>query len=475
MTLKWAYFSLPSFGYFCGPMNAPESPSHFKKIVGRSVLSRCLHVFLALLLQASVGDAQVVCTLTLEDAVVIALDKNLGIQMARNSTKVAQNRATAGNAGLLPTIGINSGAQWQQSVSQLEFAAPGVPPIDTSGQASALNAALTFNYVLFDGLGSIRNFRKLKLRGSISEVEERMTIENTLMAVASAYFEALMAEESGTIAEQNLEVTLRRLAREEQAHSLGISNRLQLENARLFVATDSVAVAEAAYNRRKALRNLMQLLQWDGAEPAVADSLLPTVLPTYEVLRDGALANSAAMILSAHNLESSELDVKLARSQQFPVIIGQASYGYMRNTSEVSFIQESTSLGPTLGISLSYNLFDGRKKHTQLQNAKLALETGRIKDTEARQELLRNLDNGYDLYTTNMLRLRLAGQAVAASQLAFERAEQFYALGQLTGIEYRDAQLAVMNARMNVLSSTIATKLSELDLLRLSGELLKEE
>lgn len=421
------------------------------------------------------SQAQVSRTLTLEDAVVVALDRNLGIQMARNSAQMVQNRATAGNAGLLPTIGINSGAQWQQSKSQLEFAAPGIPTIDTAGQATALNAALTFNYVLFDGLGSIRNFRKLKLRGSISEVEERMTIENTLMAVAAAYFEALMAEESRIIAEQNLEVTLRRLSREEQAHGLGISNRLQLENARLFVATDSLAVAEADYNCRKSMRNLMQLLQWEGPEPSVADSLRPTALPTYDALRDGALSNSAAMILSAHNLESTELDVKLARSQQFPVIIGQASYGYMRNTSEVSFIQESTSLGPMLGISLSYNLFDGRKKHTQLQNAKLALETGRIKDAEARQELLRNLDNGYDLYNTNSLRVRLARQAVSASQLAFERAEQFFQLGQLTGIEYRDAQLAVMNARMNVLSASIAKKFSELDLLRLSGGLLREE
>ncbi len=440
-----------------------------------------LHFLFLLVIFPFFSSAQNAAPLSLADALAIALDRNHGIQMAKNTTRMAKNRATAGNAGLLPSVGVNSGGQWSQSSSQLVFLNPNVPsgtpgaPFDASGEASAFNASLNFSYVLFDGLGSIRNFRKLKLQGSISEVQERIAVENTLIAVAVAYFEALMAAESRAIAEENLKVTLSRLERETTAHNLGIGNRILLLNARLYAATDSVGVAQAAYNERKALRNLKQLMQWEGADPALQDELLPGSLPGYDVLRDGALSNSAAIILSAHNLETSELDVKLARSTQFPLIVGQASYGYQRNTSEVSFIQESTSLGPTLGISLSYNLFDGRKKHTQLQNAKIALETGRIKDTEARQELLRNLDNGYDLYTTNALRLRLSEQAVETAEAAFARTSELFALGQVTGLEHRDAQLAVMNSKMNARSARIAAKLAELDLLRLSGGLLKED
>lgn len=433
------------------------------------------HFLIPVLLFPILSSAQSAKPLSLADALTIALDRNHGILISKNTTRAAKNRATAGNAGLLPTVGISSSGQWSQSMSQLEFASPGVPGIDTSGTASAFNASLNFSYVLFDGLGSIRNFRKLRLQGTISEVQERITIENTMIAVAAAYFEALTAAEAIAIAEENLKVTLSRLQRETNAHELGIGNRILLLNARLYAATDSVALAEASYNGRKALRNLKQLMQWEGADPVLEDELLPGTLPAYEALRDGALANSAAVLLSAHNLESNELDVKMARSMQFPVIVGQASYGYQRNTSEVSFIQESTSLGPTLGISLSYNLFDGRKKHTQLQNAKLALETGRIKDTEARQELLRNLDNGIDLHRTNMLRLRLSEQAVQTAEAAFARTSELFALGQVTGLEHRDAQLAVLNARLNVLRARIAAKLAELDLLRLSGGLLKEQ
>lgn len=413
--------------------------------------------------------------LTLEDAIRTALDRNLGIQVARNNTQIVQNNATAGNAGLLPTLGVNGGAQWSQSQAFIDVAAPGFQARDTMGEATALNASLNFNYVLFDGLGNIRNFRKLKLQGSISEVQERVTIENTLMAVAGAYFEALMAAEATRIAEENLAATLRRLQKETNARELGISNRVLFLNAQLYAATDSVALTEAAYNERKALRNLCQLMQWEGADPMLEDELLPSQMPEYQELRDGALANSAAMLLSAHNLESAELDVKLARSRQFPVVVGQASYGYLRNTNEVGLMKENTTLGPTLGISLSYNLFDGRKRHTQLQNAKIALETGRIKDTEARQELLRNLDNGYDLYTTNAMRLRLSEQAVNTSEAAFARTSELFSLGQVTGLEQRDAQIAVMQTKLNLLSARIAAKLSELDLLRLSGGLLREE
>ncbi|MCF8258021.1 MAG: TolC family protein, partial [Flavobacteriales bacterium] len=222
-----SYLSVGTKGKGRGTRDGIVSPVLRTRFSISKVQFSIFNLLFPLLLFSFSSAAQTTRPLSLADALTIALDRNHGILMAKNTTAMAQNRATVGNAGLLPTIGISSGGQWSHSISQLDILTPGAPT-DPSGEATAFNAALNFSYVLFDGLGSIRNYRKLKIQGSISEVQERMVIENTLIAVAASYFEALMAAQAHSIAEENLKVTLSRLERQTTAHGLGLGNRILL-------------------------------------------------------------------------------------------------------------------------------------------------------------------------------------------------------------------------------------------------------
>jgi outer membrane protein len=414
--------------------------------------------------------------LTLQKAMALGLERNLSIQIAGNQSDVVKNLAKPGNANLLPKVDLNGGATYSYNSSSQTFSNPAIPAIDTSGAATGLNASLGFSYVLFDGLGNFRNYRRLRLNGDMSELDERMQVEATVMSVATTYLSALRAQQSASNVRRSLEVSLQRLERARRRAEYGSGTRTEVLNAELYVNQDSATLADAEYMARRARRDLLALIMLPEEEAGPVDNMIALgTMPAFADLQEGAEANSAALILGALSVERAENDVRINRSLAFPVLAINGSYGYSRTTSDVSIFKESSNLGFNGGITLSYNLFDGRKKRTQLQNAKLALETDKLRLEQSRTEVMRNLANGYDNWQTAMQRMALRTRNLDVARQNVQRSEELYNLGQLTGLEYRDAQLSLLRSELDILDSRVQAKLAELDLLRLSGRLMQEE
>ena len=151
-------------------------------------------IFLVCFLGAWISEAQTT-RLDKEAAFSAALDKNFGIQVSRNQLSIAKNNASVLNSGFLPTVSAISAANYNQDNSTIEFPGQfledGSPrPNLTLDQAEAqrYNAGLQLNYTLFDGMGRRYNYKALKNRYALSELQLRETIENTVIQLFSVYF-----------------------------------------------------------------------------------------------------------------------------------------------------------------------------------------------------------------------------------------------------------------------------------------------
>ena len=61
---------------------------------------------------------------------------------------------------------------------------------------------------------------------------------------------------------------------------------------------------------------------------------------------------------------------------------------------------------------------------------------------------------------------------LTASQANFERTRDLFELGQVTTVQFREAQLNLMRAKSNIAAGEYAVKLNEIILLQLAGMLL---
>ncbi len=415
--------------------------------------------------------------ITLEEAISIALENNHSIKIANQTTKIASNNASLGNAGLLPTVSASGSYSGSTQDTEIQFAGGNPPDVNETGAGSnTLAGSITANYVLFDGFGNYYTFQNLKKLEEQSGVTARLQIEGTLIQVISQYLAVLLEKESVLIAEQSIARSLDRLQRVEERFSLGSSTRLDVLNAEVDLNADSVLYLQSQARLNNAKRNLLIEL---GANPSDEISIDDEISINTGLQADNLLAsssqNSASLVISRLASESSELQLKQSRAGRFPVISLNGGYSYTENEFDAGFIAFQKLTGFNGGITMSVNLFNGFRRETQIQNAQVAVKNNEESLLLAQKSVKRDVMNLYEDYQTNLFLIDKEMINLETAELNFERSEQLFETGQITNTQFREAQLNISRVQQNIVRLKIQAKLAEIGLLQLAGQLIETE
>ena len=166
------------------------------------------------------------------------------------------------------------------------------------------------------------------------------------------------------------------------------------------------------------------------------------------------------------------MDYKKVTSRDYPYVRLNAGYGYTYNKYDVSNYTRRSNFGFSGGITIGFNLFDGNRKRER-RNASIAVKNARLQRDELELSLRADLSNLWQAYRNNLEMLNLERQNLIAARDNHEIAMERYMLGDLSGIEMREAQKSLLDAEERILSAEYDTKLCEISLLQISGKITK--
>ena len=424
-----------------------------------------------LLIAVLPAQAQVI---SLDQAISEALSNNLSIQIAKNQAEISSNNVTKGNAGALPSVSAGGSYSGSLTNTKLVFAGNAQPPIEVDGaQAATLSANVTARYVLFNGFLANNTFDKLKSQETLGQVQEQMQIESTLLSVINAYFQTLQIQQNLQSARSSLEISQSRFERAKLRAEFGSATNIAKLNAEVDLNNDSIAILSLEQQLANAKSNLLYLMgSQDIRDFQVEWDFDLKELDEKEELMAKSLEQNTSVLQARSNLKISETEVDLSRATLYPNLSISTAYQYNSNLSDANFISENKSSGLNGGISLSYSLFNGRQSGIQRENALINWENSRLKEEDAKSLLQIQVNNAYTSYSNEIAIYHLRKKALEVSKQNFTRSEELFKNGQITGTEFREAQLNLVNAEVQENLSKISAKLSEYELLRLSGELV---
>jgi outer membrane protein len=139
----------------------------------------------------------------------------------------------------------------------------------------------------------------------------------------------------------------------------------------------------------------------------------------------------------------------------------------------VGLVLGTYTQGLNSGLTVSVPLFDGGRINTQAEQARLRAENAQLAEQQARLQVERDVRNAFTTWRSQREVLRIQGDAVSTAQLNFDRTRELFQSGQLTGLQFRQAQLDLADAERRAVVSGFDTKVAELQLLRASGGLLQ--
>lgn len=422
--------------------------------------------------------------LTKKEALKITLENNFGIKIANNNLAVAKNNTSIYNSGFLPTAALTSGADYRNNNQKLVFKDRDTGEDNEIGGSGVIaktyNASLGINFILFDGLGRKYNYKQLKETYNLTELQAKETIENTYLQLFTLYFQIARLSENTNNLSEALTISKTRLKRATYQYEYGQSTKLELLNAEVDVNNDSITLIAGRQQLNNAKRNLNIIL---GVEKEINYDVETQVefnkMMNFTDLQQKTLANNSLLQQNEKNIAITEFNIKINKANYLPSLNVNTSYGFNRTENENLInpfgARLITSDGLNAGLSLSWNLFDGGATKTRVANSKIALENQQIALEQQKVTISNNLKNTWENYQNQLFILKAQETNVLTTQNNFDRTEERYKLGQITSIEFRQAQINLINALNARNGAKYDAKLAELQLLQLSGDLLNTD
>ena len=405
--------------------------------------------------------ASAVRTVTLDEAVKLAIRANPTVISAQGTLRgsAAARRQAFGN--WLPSLSAASGASRGSSTRYDPVRGQNVTAPSAWSYTGSLNASM----VLFDN-GFQRIFQNKQASANVDR-DEAALVDSKFQATLNtktAFFDAVAAAELERVretqvqsAEGQLRIAKEKLAAGSAIRSDTLRATVQLGNAR-------VALLQARANRAATEAALARVIGLDGAVRPSVDSTTMTVTSLDTVaLRTEAMGGAPGIARAEASRRAAEASVIVQKQSYLPRV--SASYSQNRSGTDLSALNS----GWSFGLSLSWNLFNGFGRETQLVNALAGRETAIAQEADARRlvevQVTQQLANLAAAETQLMISLASRGAAEEDLRISRER----YRLGASTLVDVLLAQAANDQTQVDAVNARKAYQVAKANLSALVG------
>lgn len=411
---------------------------------------------------------------SLKQCIETGLERNYSIRIIRNEQLISDNNATQGNAGYLPTIDLSGGFSGTVNNNRNKLS-DGTTEKENGVNSETGNIGLNVNWTVFDGFGIQAEYARLKELKKMGELDTRLTIEDFVATLSGEYYNMIRQYIRLRNLRSSLDLSRERVRIAEERYHIGSGSRMDLQQAQVDFNADSSNVLnqlEVVHTSRIRLNELMALDNIDE-QIALKDSVIrPNIFLDEVDLWQSTLASNASLLIAQKNQTLSELDYKKVKSRDYPYVKLNAGYGYTANWYEVGATDLQQRLGLNYGLTVGLNLFDGFNRRRERRNARIQIENNQLKKQELELGLRADMSNLWMAYRNNLDLWSLEKENVVVALENHRIAIDRYKLGELSGIELREAQISLLEAEERQSIAEYSTKLCEISLLQLSGQIL---
>lgn len=409
--------------------------------------------------------------LTVKEAIAITLENNFDIQLAENTTKIAQENLSLGNAGFLPTVTAN--LNQNNSLQNLE-------QIQNSGEVrsmknaknNSLSYGLNVGWTIFDGLGMFTRYKVLDETEKRTGIAFKKSVLTQVSDVLSTYYSIVEQKTLLAALDTTIQISADRLKIAENRFEIGKASRLEVLNAQVNLNEDQSnkvrqqAVVKNLKTNLNRLMGRMLTVEFDVLDEVTFQETM--LLPN---LQAQALTQNPDLQLIAVDKTLAELQLKATKANRLPVIRLNAGYIFSDSESSLGFVKSSNAKGLNYGATIALNVFDGFNQRRNERVSKLQIKSAEILLAQQQQLVESTLLTAFEDYQTNRLLIDLEenNEKIARQNLCITLDK--FRIGTVSTVEFRDAQENYINAVARRNAAVSALKRSEIQVEFIAGNL----
>jgi len=411
--------------------------------------------------------------LTLSDAINMALQKSLDIQLAKNNVNISEISDDMGFAGGLPTINATINDNEQVVSINQEFSEPSRNAKRPGVGSNNLFAGITATMVLYNGSRIISTRKRLEELKGLNQQLLLVQIQNTIAAVSTGYYDVVRQQELLKTIRQSIEASRNRLEILTIRKESGLANQADLLQAEI----DLNALEQTLQNQQLVIdqtkTNLLNLIWMQPTDAAVLiqDTIVVNKNLRLDSIRKNMVANPSVQAAS-QQIKVNEWLEKETAALRHPTLRANTGYNFSSVKSAAGFALLNQSFGPFIGLNLGIPLYNGGVNKKQQQIASINTRNARLQYDNALFDLEIGVVQTYQAYQSNLLQYQTQIKNFRLSAELLELVLARFSLGQSTIVDVRQAQASYETEGFRLVNLSYAAKVAEIELNRIAGKLL---
>jgi outer membrane protein len=410
--------------------------------------------------------------LKLSDAQNMVLENNFGLKIAEKNIELARNQVYKANAGMSPIIDWNTSFGTLFNQVNQRFVDGRV--INRLGRSLSPISNLAMTYTLYDGRRMQAVFQRLETQSQLSAVQKQIQIQNTLSNVMQIYYTIQRLQSTENYLNEIIKYYEERQKLTEERWQIGRGSKLDFIQSKTDLSIQKTNITNVQQQLRNTKVELNGVLARNPTTDFTVenDEKLGGMYALQDLIEQSKTKNPE--IQSIRKTEEINLiQQKEASSFKKPRINLNSSFGYNFNSNNAGLITYNQSIGLNTAITAQWRIFDGQTINRNIQATKINADIIQLQKADLQNRIENDLTSAFYQYESDkkIVEQEKENRALAAENL--DISTEKFKLGASTILEINDAQTRYNTVLNRLVSAQYNVKISELNLLTISGGLLR--
>jgi len=404
----------------------------------------------AVLLLALMGPAPVLAD-TIEAALVRAYQNNPQLNSQRASVRSTDENVPQALSGYRPRVAVTASAGYQYT--DVLTTAGGTPTqvvrTDVHGANAPRSVGATVTQTLYNGQITANRTRAAESQVSGAREGLRVLEQTVLLAAATIYMDYLRDAAIVEVQRSNVRVLEQTLKQTKDRFNVGEVTRTDVAQSEAQLAAGRTQQLTAESNLTTTRSNFRRII---GNEPqnlapgSPVDRFLPGTLPGAV---DLGLTQNPNVTAAMFGIDISYLQTKINEGALLPTVTLQGSVQQSYEQTQTIF----RSFGASAIAQLSIPVYQGGAEYALIRQSKETLAQQRLFLEQTRDQTRANVVTAWGQLVAGKAQVASAQSQVTASEIALNGVREEAKAGQRTTLDVLNAQQALVNARVALVTA----------------------
>lgn len=400
---------------------------------------------------------------TLQECIDYALTNNIQLKQNKISSATAEQDELSAKAALLPSLSASTNQNvsyrpYSQSTINLTNGTMTTSRAETSYNG---NYGLNANWTVWNGEKNRNNIKKSHYTRQMADLDTQETANSIQEQITQLYVQILYEDEAVRVDSQIVKGSILQRDRAKERVKIGDLAKVDLAQLEAQVSQDQYSLVSAQSQLANYKLQLKQLLEIHGEEefdvavPSLTDASVLAAIPKKADIYSTALSVRPEVQNSKLNIESSKIDVNIAKAGYYPTVSMMGSIGTSNasGTDNSLGTQLKNNWSNGLGLTVSVPIFDNRQTKSAVQKAKLAVENSKLQLEDTQKKLYSEIENYWLQASTSQQQYIAAKANVKSMQESYDLVSEQFKLGLKNIVELTTGKNNLLQAQQNMLQS----------------------